>query len=256
MTEASYTRDGAVYTPTDYVTGPWDPTLSHAGPPAGLLIDVIARSDADMGITRVTFEIPKGIPKVPATISLTELRPGRKIRLVEATLDDLAGVPLMVARAWLIRVSDDDLPRSDPFPMEFPHPESCEPLEFPHRGIGYMDAVEMRRISGNPFRGGPAAIWIRQTMPLVAGDETDAYARCGVFGDLGNGIAAMDSMRDLMAINTDLTLYLTRRPVSEWMAIRSTTVSHGLGLGISDSLVYDASGFVGTANQSLFIDRR
>ena len=256
MTEASYTRDGAVYTPTEYVTGPWDPTLSHAGPPAGLLIDAIARSDTDMGITRVTYEIPKGIPKVPATIALKELRPGRKIRLVEATLANLSGEPLMVARAWLIRVSSDDLPSSDPFPMEFPPPAACEPLDFPHAGVGYMDAVEMRRISGDPFRGGPAAIWIRQTMPLVDGDTADPYARCGVFGDLGNGIAAMDSMRSLMAINTDLTLYLARRPVSEWMAMRSTTVSQGFGLGISDSLVYDASGFVGTANQSLFIDRR
>lgn len=256
MTAAFYTRDGAVYTPTDYVTGPWDPALSHAGPPAGLLIDVIARSDPAMGITRVTFEIPKGIPKVPATIELSELRPGRKIRLVEATLAELSGEPLMVARAWLIRLSDDDLPSSDPFPMEFPSPESCDPLDFPHSGVGYMDAVEMRRISGNPFEGGPAAIWIRQTMPLVAGDAADPYARCGVFGDLGNGISAIDSMRSLMAINTDLTLYLARRPVSEWMAMRSATVSHGFGLGISDSLVYDASGFVGTANQSLFIDRR
>lgn len=256
MTEASYTQHGAVYTPTDYVTGPWDPTLSHAGPPAGLLVDAIARSDPDMGITRVTFEIPRGIPKVPATIVLTELRPGRRIRLVEATLADLSGEALMVARAWLIRVSNTDLPSSDPFPMEFPPPESCEPVDFPHRGTGYMDAVEMRRISGNPFRGGPAAIWIRQTMPLVAERAADTYALCGLFGDLGNGISAMESMRDLLAVNTDLTLYLTRRPVSQWMAIQSVTVSHGLGLGISDSLVYDASGFVGTANQSLFIDRR
>jgi hypothetical protein len=230
--------------------------MSHAGPPAGLLIDAIARSDPSMGITRVTYEIPKGIPKVPATITLRELRPGRKIRLIEATLADLSGDALMVARAWLIRVSDHPLPTSDPFPMEFPPPEDCEPVDFPHAGVGYMDAVEMRRISGDPFRGGPAAIWIRQTMPLVAAHEVDPYARCGVFGDLGNGISAMDSMTDVMAINTDLTLYLTRRPVSEWMAIRSETVSHGFGLGISDSLVYDASGFVGTANQSLFIDRR
>ena len=256
MIEASYSRTGDIYTPTDFTTGPWDPDLCHAGPPAGLLLDALARSASEMMITRVTYEIPRGIPKVPCRIFIEELRGGRKVRLLEARLEDLEGATLMTARAWSIRVKREGIPVHDPIPLDFPPPEACEPLLFPFDGIGYMDAVEMRTISGQPFRGGDGAIWIRQTMPLVHGEESDPYARCGVFGDLGNGIAAMGSMADLMAINTDVTLYLSRRPASEWMALSSLTISHGLGLGITDSLVYDASGFVGKANQSIYIDRR
>ena len=256
MTEASYTRAGDIYTPTEYVTGPWDPDLCHAGPPAGLLLDAIAKDAPSMGISRITYEIPRGIPKTPCRVRIDELRGGRKVRLVDATLEDLDGRALMSARAWMIRVEREGIPTSNPFPLDMPPPDECEPVFFPFDGVGYMDAVEMRRIDGTPFHGGPAAIWIRQTIPLVLGEEADPYARCGVFGDLGNGIAAMGSMADLMAINTDLTLYITRRPTSEWMALSSLTISHGLGLGMTDSLVYDASGFVGKANQSIYIDRR
>lgn len=256
MTEALYTRTGDLYTPTDLVTGPWDPDMSHAGPPAALLISAIARSAPDMGITRVTYEIPKPIPKVPARVVITDLRPGRKVRLVSASLVSEDDTVLVEARGWMIRVAAD-LPRSDPHPLAFNAPGEYEPLQFPLKGIGYMSAVEMRGIHGTPFRGGgQAAIWIRRTVPIVDGEPDDPYADCGMFGDLGNGIAAMEPMSTLMGINTDLTLYLTRPPETEWMALESRTISHGMGLGMTDSLVYDASGFVGTANQSIFIDRR
>ena len=256
MTAAFYRRSGDLVIPTDYVTGPWDPEMSHAGPPAGLLASAIARSAPDMGVTRITYEIPRGVPKVPATIGVSELRPGTKVRMVEATLEGTDGTALMTARAWMMRITEA-MPTSDPFPLDVPPPAECEPLTFPLPGIGYMHGVEMRRIDGDPFRrGGRAAIWIRSTLPLVDGEEDDPHGRMGLFGDLGNGIAAVEPMQELMAINTDLTLYIARPPVAEWMAIRAAAVTDGRGLGMTHSLVYDASGFVGAANQSIFIDRR
>lgn len=251
-----YTRAGDTFIPTDSVTGPWDPAMSHAGPPAALLITTIARAAPDMGITRVTYEIPAPIPKVPMSIDVRELRSGRKVRMLEAALLGPDGTGLMTARAWLIRRTEG-LPTSDPHTLGFPPPAECDPLTFPVPDIGYMTAVEMRHIAGEPFRrGGAAAIWIKRTMPIVEGEPDDPYADCGMFGDLGNGIAAIEPMTELMGINTDLTLYLARPPRTAWMALESKTISHGMGLGMTDSLVYDATGFVGTANQSIFIDRR
>lgn len=256
MTRAYYEREGDRYVPTDYVTGPWDPEMSHAGPPAGLVIGAIVDSAPDMGITRVTFEIPRGIPKVPCRVSVEELRGGRKVRFVRATLQSADGADLMTAHAWMMRTREGSVPVSDPVPLDLPPPDACEPFGIDFGSPGYMDGVEMRRARGTPFGAGPAAIWIRQVMPLVDGEAADPYTRCGVFGDLGNGISAMEPLSDLLAINTDLTLYLSRRPTSEWMAMSSVTVSHGMGLGMTDSMVYDAAGFVGKANQSIFIDRR
>lgn len=253
---AYYTRSGDVFTPTDYATGPWDPDLCHAGPPAALLLDAAASAFEGMGLSRATFEIPSGIPKVPVTIRLTELRPGRKVRLVRLALVAPDDDELMTANVWGIRILDGSVPTSDPYTRALPDPDDCEPLHLRFgEGLGYMDGVEMRTIEGTPFAGGSAIIWIRRTIPLVEGQESDPYSLLGLFGDLGNGISAMEPLERLMAINTDVTIYASRRPEGPWIGMESSTISHGMGLGITDSLLYDAAGFVGKANQSIFIDR-
>ena len=63
-----------------------------------------------------------------------------------------------------------------------------------------------------------------------------------------------DIVLRLLCVNTDLTVYMGRRPIGEWIGFDSSTNSSGLGLGMTDSLLYDASGFIGTANQSIFFD--
>ncbi|HSJ71321.1 MAG TPA: thioesterase family protein [Acidimicrobiia bacterium] len=256
MTRAYYQRLGEWLHPTGLVAGPWHPDLSHAGPPAALVMDAIAASDPSMGISRVTFEIPRGIPLVPCRVTVSEKRSGRKIRLLIADLIDEAGESLMSASAWLIRTGVDDIPSSEPIVGDLPDVDSCSPLDVGFLGeVGYFGGVEMRTARGHPFKGGHAAIWIRRIVPLIDGEESDPYADCALFGDLGNGISFMEPPEKLIAVNTDLTLYLSRQPRSEWIAIDARTVSHGLGLGMTASLVYDAHGFVGTANQSIFFDR-
>ncbi|MFO7700501.1 MAG: thioesterase family protein [Acidimicrobiia bacterium] len=257
MTAAYYERLGEWLHPTGLVAGPWHPELSHAGPPAALIMDAISASDPSMGISRVTFEIPKGIPLVPCRVAVHEKRSGRKIRLLTADLIDEAGESLMSANAWMIRVTGvDDIPVSEPIVGNLPDVDACLPLDVGFLGeVGYFGGVEMRTARGHPFEGGAAAIWIRRIVPLIGGEESDPYAECAMFGDLGNGVSFMEPPEKLIAVNTDLTLYLSRRPRSEWMAIDARTVSHGLGLGMTDSLVYDAHGFVGKANQSIFFDR-
>ena len=256
MIEAFYERMEGGFRPTEFVTGPWDPRMSHAGPPAALLINEIDAAIDGMEITRVSFDIPRGIPKVAYRIRVDIVRPGRKIQHVDAAILDSEGAELMTASASCIRVTDEPLPMSDPITLDLPAHDECEPLDFPmDMGIGYMDGVEMRRAEGQPFRRGPAAIWIRQTIPLIDGESTDSMTRCGLFGDLGNGISAIAPFDELLAINTDLTLSIARRPESEWIGMRSTTVTSGIGLGMTDSVVYDADGFVARANQSIFFDR-
>ena len=256
MTAAFYVPTESGFAPTDYVTGPWNPDMCHAGPPAALILNSAAGAIGDMGITRASFEIPRGIPKVPCTVRIEDIRSGNKIRLLRAELRSEAEDLLMSANIWCIRTTTTPLPVSDPYALELPPAEECEQFSLDFGvPLGYMDGVEMRTASGTPFHGGPAAIWIRQTIPLIEGETADPYALCGMFGDLGNGISAIEPLHQLVAINTDLTVYLTKRPIGEWIAMESLTISQGLGLGMTDSLVYDATGFVGRANQSIFFDR-
>jgi hypothetical protein len=113
----------------------------------------------------------------------------------------------------------------------------------------------MRVAAGSPFGGGSSTCWIRLLHPVIEGESTNAFARAAAVCDFANGVSAVEPFSEMVAINTDLTIYFSRAPVGEWIALDSRTNSSGLGLGMTDSLVYDASGFVGTTNQSIFFDR-
>jgi hypothetical protein len=255
VTPAFYNRTADGYTPQPYVTGPWADGLSHAGPPAALLLNEVAKGVDGMAIARATFEIPGPIPIVPYTVSVGELRGGKKIRLLQVELRTEADDTAMSALIWCIRKADIGLAKNDPYSFSFSDPTNLPSAAIPIReGIDYFDGGDMRTAVGTPFRGGPSTVVVRQTIPLIAGEEEHPYAKCGMFGDLANGTASILPFGEMLAINIDLTLYLSRAPESDWIALKSTTISHGLGLGMTDSLVYDASGFVGKANQSVFFD--
>ena len=56
-------------------------------------------------------------------------------------------------------------------------------------------------------------------------------------------------------INPDLTIYLHRHPIGEWVALEATTAPEALGVGLAESRLYDERGPIGRSLQSLLIER-
>lgn len=56
-------------------------------------------------------------------------------------------------------------------------------------------------------------------------------------------------------INPDLTIYLHRHPVGEWIALASETLPDPQGVGVAESRLYDERGPIGRSVQSLLIER-
>jgi acyl-CoA thioesterase len=56
--------------------------------------------------------------------------------------------------------------------------------------------------------------------------------------------------------NSDLTVYLHRPPVGEWVCLQARTTIEPAGLGLAESVIFDRTGPVGRGLQSLFIARR
>jgi hypothetical protein len=234
MTDALYFREDDGFIPTDLTIGPWSREHCHAGPPAALLTTEICRLAPDMGMTRITFDIPSAI------------------------LVGTDGTPYMHASAWLMRKLDDGSPTTEragktPRPVDESDPF---PLDFWNGLIDYSSqGIEMRVSAGSPFGGGPSTCWFRLLHPVIDGEPTNGFARAAALCDFASGVSAVEPFSEMVAINTDLTIYFSRAPLGDWLALDSRTNSSGLGLGMTDSLVYDASGFVGTTNQSIFFDR-
>ena len=76
----------------------------------------------------------------------------------------------------------------------------------------------------------------------MAGEEPSPLQRLAAAADFPNGIATTLAWRDYVFINPELTIYIEREPVGEWICLdaRMSTVSDGVGL--SEAVLYERAG--------------
>jgi hypothetical protein len=262
--------DAAFFLPTDdpdrfvstgNTVGPWAAGLQHAGPPSALVARAVERLpstvDGPAQVARLTVEILGAVPVADLTVRAAVARSGRSVELVEAEL--LAGDRAVLrARAWRIRHARLDLPpgaRGAPEPAP-PRPAASVPFTDPVWRGGYLDAVEWRFVSGTFERTGPATVWARQRVPLVAGEEPSPLQRLALIADSGNGISRVLEVGSWWFINTELTLHLHRAPAGAWMCLRARTVLGESGMGLAETLLYDERGPLGRGAQALMVGPR
>jgi hypothetical protein len=262
MADAIFLPDGPRFIPTELARGPWSPEAQHGGPPAALLARALARepADGDMLVARLTVELLRPVPIAPLTVATRVERRGRKVQLLGASLH--AG-DVEVARATALRIRraalpvPADLPRSPTPPAPAAGVDGQPPWA---AALGYAafhnEGVEHRFVAGSFASAGPATDWIRLRVPLVAGEETPPLARVAAAADFGNGVSWTLSRLDGWGfINPDLTLYLYRVPVGEWICLDAVTHVASEGVGLAESRLFDEVGGIGRALQSLLLER-
>jgi hypothetical protein len=262
--DAFYEPDGDGFRATELTRGPWDPGSQHAGPPAGLIARELERlPDEGDGpparIGRITFEILRSVPITTLRVSARVVKPGRRVELCEATLADERG-DLMRATAWRLRTQPVELPAAIPGTAGEPPPgpETAEQGEFFPTGqdVGYHTAMDYRFVSGRFMDPGPATVWMRMRVPLVAGEDPSPLVRVMTAADSGNGVSAALDWREFLFINVDLTVHLHRHPEGEWVCLDAVTLPERSGLGLADTLLSDEAGRIGRAAQTLLVDKR
>lgn len=261
MNEAFYEPDGDdSFVATELTRGPWDPGAQHAGPPSALLgreIEGMEGSE-EFQVGRVVFEILRPVPIGVVRVEARVLRPGRKVRLVEASLSGEAG-ELMRATAWQLRRTELVLPEGVVDEGAGPQgpEEGWTPEFFPTgQDAGYHTAMEWKAVAGAFLEAGPATVWMRMRQALVAGEEPTALQRALVAADVGNGISAVLDWREYVFINVDLTVHFERMPAGEWVCVDAVTRPQSTGIGTAESVLSDQRGRIGRAAQSLLIERR
>jgi Thioesterase-like superfamily len=261
MNEAFYERDaGDSFLATELTRGPWDPGSQHAGPPSALLgraIEVMEGSEA-FQVGRIVFEILRPVPIGTVQVETRVLRPGRKVRLVEASLSS-GDAELMRATAWQLRTAELDLPTGvvDESPGPPGPGEGWTPEFFPTgQDVGYHTAMEWKAVAGAFLEAGPATVWMRMRQPLVAGEEPTPLQRALVAADVGNGISAVLDYHEFVFINVDLTVHFERMPEGEWVCVDAVTRPQPSGIGTAESVLSDERGRIGRAAQSLLIEQR
>ena len=239
--------------------GPWDPGAPQGGAPAALLMRAFERLDGAGGLVlaRVTYEFLRPVPLGELSVEAAVSRPGRRVQLLEGAITTSDGVEVVRARALRVAAADAGGLTSGDDAGVPPGPEHGVDNRMvpPHRPMFAPDAIEIRFVAG-AFGGGPATAWFRLRHAIVAGEEPSALQRLAAAGDFGNGISATLSWDDYVFINPDLTLYVEREPVGEWIALQSRTIIAAEGIGTAESVLYDERGRVGRALQALLVARR
>jgi len=260
--DAIFHLDGDRVVPTELARGPWSPDAQHGGAPAALLARAVERCDpgpADF-VARMTIELLRPVPLAPMTMRARTVRPGKKVQLIEASLFDGDEVEVVRATALRLRTADLALPVPEPAPLDIPTPDASpafqirfDPdVELP---LGFWKTVELRQARGSWTESGAATVWFRLQVPVVAGEAPTPFQRVAAAADFGNGISAALERGKYLFINPDLTIYLHRLPVGEWVALDARTYAEAEGIGVAESALYDERGRIGRSAQALLIDR-
>lgn len=259
MATPLFERDGDRLTPTHLTVGPWDPGHCHGGAPAALVAHLVESTPTlvDMATVRLTIELLRPVTLIPLTWSVHVLREGRRVQLLELTLEGEQG-PVLRCRALKIRTTDLELPAGvepdepapDPGPEGLPRYTGGD--EWPS---GFHEALDLRVPGGHINQRGATTAWFRLLAPVLDDVPVSPLSRAAAAADFGNGLSSPLPMGPYVFVNPDVTLDLHREPESEWIAVRASTDIGRRGAGLSTSRLYDRHGPVGTALQSLYVDR-
>lgn len=262
MAEAIFTRAGEGFMPSELARGPWSPDAQHGGPVAALLAYMVERAEggAEMFVARLTIELLRPVPIALLLPRVRLVRPGRKVQLVEAALWH---GETEVARCTALRIRRTTLQlpvevRSPPPPGPAGGAESLPPWA---ASVGYRafhnSGVEHRFVRGSFEQPGAATDWIRLRVPLIEGEPTTPLSRVAAAADFGNGISwVLDRNAGYTFVNPDLTIYLHRIPVGEWICLDAATYTSAQGVGLAESQLFDEQGPIGRGAQSLLLDHR
>ncbi|MBD5635535.1 MAG: thioesterase family protein [Candidatus Eremiobacteraeota bacterium] len=251
------------YAATRATESPWDRRLQHGSPPTTLLVHAIERAHprADARVARVNVEFLGPIPRDVLRVRTSLVRPGRRIEMLEATLEgDVDGRPVATARVWRIAVrADAELERraaSDDRPAELPATAVTGLFGIPAGDWGYADAMEWRFARGGPEEAGPATVWARARIPLVAGEPISALERILIVADSANGVSFELPFSEWLFVPPTLSIALQRYAVGEWVRLEAHTALGPDGLGVTTFTLADLTGYLGGGTQALLVERR
>lgn len=251
------TGDGEWFDGNGGARGPWSADACHGGPVAGLLARAFEAAVADKQLVRLSVNFLRQVPMGGFRIEVDIIRNGRQAAAASAILVDHEGKACASATSTHITRNDIGTvatvalptpPRAGSLPGKFCLDEAAHDQEF------FPQHIEMEYPPGEDSSPGPTTAWLRAPALLV--DETPSpFQSLCPLADCGNGISRNLDLDEMSFVNPDLTIALHRPPQSEWLASRAISHWQSNGIGLAHATLFDETGVVGVALQSLLLRR-
>jgi hypothetical protein len=254
-TQPFFTRDRDAFMPTDAARGPWDPNSLHGRVIIGLLAFAIEqRHGADDFVpARLTVDMFRLPNLSPIEVKTRLVRDGLRIKVVEADFFS-GGVAMARASCQLLRKTENahgavwSPPNWDvPAPADIPVPGD------PRLGMNGKWAT--RPIAGAMGTVGPRRLWMSEVRELVDGIPLTPFVRVAVAADFASPFANAGD-QGLGYINSDVTLYLHRLPVQQWIGFEVVNHHASDGVAIGECWLYDEQGPIGTSTVAALAQRK
>ena len=255
VTEPYYfSRGDGRFESTIHAQGAWNEHEQHMAPVSGILAHTLEQFQPrpELRMARISYDILGIIPDGEFEARTALLRPGRTIELLQAELVS-GGRVAVRATAWrlqrsdtsaVVGIEDERMPGPDP---------SVPPLDLTEWPGGYIRSIDVHPAPGHASGHGRA--WIRTRHPLVEGSAFSDVSRLIGLIDTSNGIATRvkPGKGSYLFPNVDLQVHLYRQPAGEWLGLANSVSFGAEGVGLTSTVLHDATGPFGRAEQILTI---
>jgi hypothetical protein len=229
--------------PVPEARSPWAADMLHGRLLAGLAARAVEGTghDPTLRVTRLTVDMFRAPPMSALHVATRVIRDGRRVRVVDVSI---RSAEVEVARAGALLLRTGPHPGGVPWrasEWDVPHPDTL-PSPGDANAFGGWD---IRLLTpGGFWTAERKRLWARDRWQLVAGEEPSPVVRAALAADLPNPLAN-SSAEGLQFINADLTLFLGRPPVSEWIGLEVAGHLGHDGIAVGTCTLYDTSGAIG-----------
>ena len=244
--EGLFVPEGEWLRPDPIARSPWGQTL-HGRQIGGLTAraaQAAVADDPELVCTRLTVDMFRSAPMEPVRVTTRAIREGRRIRVLEVTVEQEDG-PIGQGKVVMLRKGEQPSGRF----LQTPHWGAPTPHE-----MGDPVVTKVRRFqapwdswniagvdSMSGLRGG---LWIRETRDLVLGEPITPLIRVALASDLASPVAN-SSTEGLGFINADYTVYLGRQPHAEHVGIQPYGHISERGVAVAQCVLHDIDGPIG-----------
>jgi hypothetical protein len=231
--------------PVPAARSPWSADMLHGRLLAGLAARAVegASHDPELSIARLTVDMFRSPPMSALHVTTSMIRSGRRVCVMEVSIRS-TDTDVARARALLLRrgAHPDGAPWRAPV-WDVPLPDTL-PAQ---AGVDENASWEIRLLNpGGFWTAERKQLWTRDRWQLVEGEGLSPAVRAALAADLPNPMAN-SSAEGLQFINADLTLFLARPPVSEWIGVEvAGHVGHD-GIAVGTCSLYDTTGPFGSS---------
>ena len=235
--------------------GPWTADACHAGPVAAVIARALERVAPEKQLTRLTISFRRPIPMSGFRVKAEVERNGRSTTTATATLRNEDDRVCAIASSLHLAVhSYPDLPSASVPATSFSEATSGNFIfERAVHGLPFFNSgIEVAYPPGETSDPGPTTLWMR-TIPIIENETPSPFQSLCPIADCGNAISRNANFTDVSFVNADLTIAVYRLPESDWIASQAISFWQSTGIGVSQATLFDKSGSVGTALQTILV---